>query len=104
MKATLEIPDDLYRQVKARSALEGVPLRAVAEELFRRWLDHPDLFSTKEVIADKTSETPAPWLAVTQPHLRPGMSHDLETIRSATEAEWGKDASSKVKVVEGRRG
>jgi hypothetical protein len=38
MKATLEIPDDLYRNVKARSALEGRPVRAVAAELFERWL------------------------------------------------------------------
>lgn len=104
MKATIEIPDALYRRVKARSALEGVPLRAVAVELFRRWLDHPDLFAPKEVIADKTSEPPAPWLAVTKPHLRPGMSHDLESIRSATEAEWGNVVSSKVKAEERRRG
>jgi hypothetical protein len=38
MKATIDIPDDLYRQVKARSALEGRPVRDVAIELFRRWL------------------------------------------------------------------
>ena len=39
MKATIDIPDDLYRRVKAKSALQGRPIRAVAEELFRRWLD-----------------------------------------------------------------
>jgi hypothetical protein len=38
MKATLEIPDVLYRNVKARSALEGRPVRAVAAELFGKWL------------------------------------------------------------------
>ena len=104
MKATLEIQDDLYRRVKARSALEGVPLRAVAEKLFRKWLDAPDLFAPKEVEADRSKEVPAPWLAVTQPHLRPGMSHDLESIRSATEAGWMEEISSKSKSVKGRRG
>jgi len=39
MKATIEIPDDLYRKVKAKSALQGRPVRAVAEELFRRWVE-----------------------------------------------------------------
>ena len=39
MKATLEIPDDLYRRVKARSAMEGRPMRSVAVQLFQNWLD-----------------------------------------------------------------
>ncbi len=39
MKATIELPDDLYRRVKAKSALLGRPVRAISEELFRRWLD-----------------------------------------------------------------
>ena len=33
MKATIEIPDDLYRQVKARSALQGQTIREVTERL-----------------------------------------------------------------------
>ena len=39
MKATIDIPDDLYRQVKAKSALEGRPIRAVTAELYQRWLE-----------------------------------------------------------------
>jgi hypothetical protein len=30
MKATIEVPDDLYRRVKAKSALEGRAVREVA--------------------------------------------------------------------------
>lgn len=37
MKATLEIPDELYALVKARAALEGRTLRSVAIELFAEW-------------------------------------------------------------------
>ena len=37
MKATPDIPDELYRRVKALSAIEGRPVRAVAVELFE-WL------------------------------------------------------------------
>ena len=43
MKATIDIPDDLYRMVKAKSALQGRPIRAVAVELFQRWLDDDPL-------------------------------------------------------------
>lgn len=38
MKATIDIPDTLYRQVKARSAMEGRSVRDVTIELFRGWL------------------------------------------------------------------
>lgn len=38
MKATIDIPDDLYRRVKARSALLGRSVREVSIELYQRWL------------------------------------------------------------------
>jgi len=39
MKATIDIPEELYRRVKARSALEGRTVREVTTELYRRWLE-----------------------------------------------------------------
>ncbi len=39
MKATIDIPDELYRRVKARSALEGRRIREVTIELYRGWLE-----------------------------------------------------------------
>ena len=41
MKATIDIPDDLYRRIKARAALLGRPVREVTIELYRRWLGEP---------------------------------------------------------------
>ena len=38
MRATIDIPDELYRQVKVKSALEGRSVRDVAVELFRAWV------------------------------------------------------------------
>jgi hypothetical protein len=38
MKATINVPDGLYREVKARSALEGRSVRDVTVLLFERWL------------------------------------------------------------------
>ena len=39
MKVTIDIPDELYRRVKSRSAEQGRRIREVADELFRRWVE-----------------------------------------------------------------
>ncbi len=39
MKTTIDLPDDLYRKVKAKSALQGRAVREVTIELYRQWLD-----------------------------------------------------------------
>jgi len=38
MKATFQIPDELYRAVEAEAAREGVAVREVAISLFGQWL------------------------------------------------------------------
>ena len=38
MKATIDIPDAMYRQVKAHAALRGRAVREVTIELYERWL------------------------------------------------------------------
>jgi hypothetical protein len=38
MKATIDIPDELYRRVKAKSALQGRTIREVTMELYQSWL------------------------------------------------------------------
>ncbi|MEO7294600.1 MAG: hypothetical protein ABIZ57_00530 [Candidatus Limnocylindria bacterium] len=38
MKATIDVPDALYRQVKALAALEGRTVREVTIELYETWL------------------------------------------------------------------
>jgi hypothetical protein len=38
MKATIDIPDALYRRVKARAALDGRTIRDVSIELYTTWL------------------------------------------------------------------
>jgi hypothetical protein len=42
MKATIDIPDTLYRKVKAKSALLGKPVREVTVELYQHWLGEDD--------------------------------------------------------------
>ncbi len=54
MKATIDVPDELYRKVKAKSALLGRPVREVTVELYERWL--------AEGPSPGARETPEDWL------------------------------------------
>jgi hypothetical protein len=43
MKATMMIPDELYRSVKAKSALLGQTVREVTVDLFRKWVAEDEI-------------------------------------------------------------
>jgi plasmid stability protein len=62
MKTSIDLPDELYRRVKARSAMEGRAVREVATELLTEWLDRkPSPASARAA----TSSPPTPtrdWL------------------------------------------
>ena len=96
MKATLEIPDELYRRVKARSAMEGRPVKTVAVELFQKWLEEKPA-----VLPEKVNPLPdldlekMPWLKIARKYIKPGMSHDMDEIRAAAQAAWGAEAGRK---------
>ena len=76
MKATIDIPDDLYRQVKAEAALRGVTVREVTTQLYRRWLSEGE--------SGKPRETPTAWLRSWLDAADDAMKH-APTGRSARE-------------------
>jgi len=89
MKATLDIPDELYRRVKARSALEGRSLRSVAIELFQNWLqgrgdtpDPPDPEASPEELLKY------PWLPIARKYAKPGISADLADLHESIALGW----------------
>jgi hypothetical protein len=71
MKTTIEIPDALYRRVKAKSALLGKRVRDVTIELYQRWLAEESPVSPRQ--------SPEQWL---EEWLRLGE----ETLREAPAA------------------
>ncbi len=108
MKATLEIPDDLYRNVKARSALEGRSLRSVAEELFRNWLaSEPSSTASGEEAITEEEIAKYPWLVLTRKHVNPSLSHDMEDIRNSIArgraGEFGAESTTLVTFEKGAR-
>ena len=87
MKATFEIPDELYREVKAETAREGRTVREVAITLFQQWL------------RQKQDQHPAPavdWLRFQAPlsHLMPEeiSDHSTETMRQSITRDWNESA------------
>lgn len=89
MKATMEIPDELYRQVKAKSALEGRAIREVAVELFRGYvgLEGPSEAGGEDARARGPlliDGEPVPaWFGVLRKPGRRVRRHDLEAIRDS---------------------
>lgn len=92
MKATFDLPDDLYRGAKARSALEGRPLRSVVVELFQGWLRSSPPGGDRQEQPSEEEMSRYPWLAVSRRYLRPGMSHDLAEMREMAARAWGQEA------------
>lgn len=48
-KVTLYIPNDLHRQLKIRSAIDGEAMSALAERAIGFYLDHPEVIEGVEV-------------------------------------------------------
>lgn len=87
MKATIEIPDELYRRAKAKSALEGRAIRDVTEELFRRYVTEEASIGTDQEVREVAEaallpgETVPAWFGVLRKYARPVRQHDMDAIR-----------------------
>lgn len=84
MKATIELPDDLYRRVKAKSAIEGQPVREVVMQLFRGWLGEKDESGAAK--SEVAQDSPAPsWFGVASRYAKRVKRHDLTSVRRSIE-------------------
>lgn len=91
MKATIEIPDDLYRQVKAKSALEGRAVREVTEELLRGYVSRePPRASEGQqeagVSATLDEEPLPPWFGALRKYASRVKQHEMDAIRESIAA------------------
>lgn len=89
MKATIDVPDELYRQVKAKSALEGRAVREVAIELFRSYVERQGQPSSTGTTSAEAAERLLPgqeipsWFGALEEHAREVERHDMEAIRES---------------------
>lgn len=90
MKTTIDIPDDLYRAVKSRSARDGMTVRSVTLLLYGDWLARLGWIPTPPVATSEPSRTghrtPLPsWFGIGRNHVRRNADgpHDIATLRKA---------------------
>ena len=105
MKATLDIPDDLYRRIEDRSAAEGRPLQSVAVQLLEKWLDVSPPPTSGGALTEPTPDEldVAPWLALTRRYMQPGMNHELDDVRAAVAEAWAGEVAEKLSLADPKR-
>ncbi len=84
MKATFELPEQLYREVKARTAREGRTVREVVVTLFQQWLDEgPSPGASTPRVDWKNHRAPLADLV-------PGEAadHSMESVRQSISKNW----------------
>ena len=82
MKATIDIPDDLYRQVKAKSALQGQSVREIVMHLFLNWIKAPDDSHDRAAVKSADLARPA-WFGAAQKYARQVAKHDMDSVRDS---------------------
>ncbi|HEX3553223.1 MAG TPA: hypothetical protein VIA62_08340 [Thermoanaerobaculia bacterium] len=88
MKATIEIPDELYRLVKAKSALEGRAVREVTVELYQHYVEQSEAPESSAHEAAPTGastkgQTIPTWFGVLGKTARAVTRHDMSAIRES---------------------
>ncbi len=83
MKATIDIPDDLYRRIKAKSALEGLAVREVATTLFYAWVEDKAARKNAQATGPAGKRSVPAWFGAAQKYARRVNRHDMESIRTS---------------------
>jgi hypothetical protein len=84
MKATFQIPDALYREIKAETAREGRTVREVVIHLFEEWLRRKG--ASQPVVPLVDWENFQPPLAG---HVREDVTaHDVKAMRQSMTRHW----------------
>jgi hypothetical protein len=79
MKATIDIPDDLYRRVKAKSALRGQAVREVVVGLFQGWITEGTELAQTPLQA---AGGPLPgWFGAARKYAQRVARHDMVAVR-----------------------
>lgn len=82
MKATIDIPDELYRQVKSKSALRGQAVREVAIHLFQGWVSQNDE-PVDERFTTPGNEAVPSWFGAARKYAQQVQQHDMSSIRES---------------------
>lgn len=96
MKATIDIPDELYRQVKAKSALEGRAVRDVTSELFHLYVEGrlpASAGGTRTGSSPLRGEELPAWVGVARHLIASDALHDWTEIRAGIDRGWAEEVA-----------
>jgi hypothetical protein len=82
MKATIDIPDELYRQVKAKSAMRGQAVREVTIHLFQGWVSQNDTLAAEASIPPDSEHVPS-WFGGARTYAQEVRQHDMSSVRDS---------------------
>jgi hypothetical protein len=94
MKATIEVPDELYRLVKAKSALEGRAVREVTVELYHRYVAQdpvPEATAREAAASGMQGQVIPSWFGVLGKTARSVTRHDMNAIRESLARGMARD-------------
>lgn len=88
MKATFQIPDELYREVKAETAREGRTVRDVTISLFQQWLRQ------KKQLAPPAAQVDWQRFQAPLAHLMPAnvADHSTDAMLKSITSHWNESA------------
>ena len=102
MRTTIDIPDVLYRSMKARCATMGTTMRHVTIALYGNWMQNPDWLphiKTECVLTDAPKKTDAksliPFLGIARKGANLNVSHKWKDIKKSIAEGWAENAIAK---------
>ena len=105
MKTTIDIPDVLYRSMKARCASMGTTMRHVTIALYGDFMQRPDWvprIRTEHILTEKPAKKNGRRLAcfgVARPDPNLNVSHDWDDIQKSIEEGWAEKHAEKEKRI-----
>ncbi len=95
MKATIEIPDELYRKVKAKSSNQGQPVGEVAIKLLRAWIGETRPAARRDQPLPRSSRSRPSWFGLARKYARNVNDHGMPAVRESIAKGWAKEMGEK---------
>ena len=86
MRTTLDIPDAMYRRIKARSAEEGRTVRSITLVLYSQWLGDSQPEERRSSTRRRRTARPS-WFGSVK--VDKSLSHDMDAIRESIARHHG---------------
>ena len=86
MRTTLDIPDTMYRRIKARSAEEGRTVRSITLVLYSQWLGDSQPEERRSSIRRRRAAKPS-WFGSVK--VDKSLPHDMDSIRESIARHHG---------------